>query len=84
MCLFDCSGSGNSDGSYVTLGLKEARDLDSVVNFLVKDKKIEEIALWGRSMGASTALIYASKILPVKISSIVLDSPFKDLEKLIK
>lgn len=34
-------------------------------------------------MGAGTGIIYGSKHSRVKISGIVLDSPFKDLEKLI-
>lgn len=86
MCLFDCSGSGVSDGEYITLGLKEARDLQCVIGFLYKEKGIKEVAVWGRSMGASTAIVYAAKYLrvEVKVRGIVLDSPFKDLEKLVK
>ena len=40
--------------------------------------------LWGRSMGACTALVYASKHPEDEIVSIILDSPFKDLKKLVK
>ena len=41
------------------------------------------MALWGRSMGACTALIYCSEH-PETVSCMILDSPFKDLRKLIK
>lgn len=34
-------------------------------------------------MGAATALIYGSKHSKIKISGMILDSPFKDLQKLI-
>lgn len=34
-------------------------------------------------MGASTAIIYGSKHSKIKINGMVLDSPFKDLQKLI-
>ena len=44
---------------------------------------IKDVVLWGRSMGACTAMVYASKY-PFSVRSLVLDSPFKDLRKLIK
>jgi len=39
---------------------------------------VSEIALFGRSMGAATAILYAEK--DPLISSIVVDSPYGDLE----
>lgn len=39
--------------------------------------------LWGRSMGACTALMYAHKY-PQNVIAMILDSPFKDLRKLVK
>lgn len=41
-----------------------------------------KIALWGRSMGAVTALRYAAKN-PNAISVAIYDSPFKSLKSLI-
>jgi pimeloyl-ACP methyl ester carboxylesterase len=41
------------------------------------------MVLWGRSMGACTALMYAHKY-PNNVTAMVLDSPFKDLRKLVK
>ena len=29
--LFDCSGSGISDGDFITLGMRESEDLNSVI-----------------------------------------------------
>jgi alpha-beta hydrolase superfamily lysophospholipase len=40
------------------------------------------IGLWGRSMGAVTALMYSERDL--SISGMVLDSPFSDLKVLVK
>lgn len=37
--------------------------------------------LWGRSMGAATAILYAAKYQD--IDGLILDSPFSDLEQLI-
>ncbi|MCH83781.1 esterase/lipase domain protein, partial [Trifolium medium] len=50
----DFSGSGLSDGDYVSLGWHEKDDLKIVVSHLRSNKQISRIGLWGRSMGAVT------------------------------
>lgn len=40
------------------------------------------IAIWGRSMGAATTLLYV-KNNPLAVQAICLDSPFSNLKKLI-
>ncbi|GFS45675.1 alpha/beta-Hydrolases superfamily protein [Actinidia rufa] len=52
---FDFSGSGLSDGAYVSLGWHEKDDLKVVVSYLRSNKQISCIGLWGRSMGAVTS-----------------------------
>ena len=42
----------------------------------------QKITLWGRSMGAQCAIIYAQKY-PNNISGMILDSPFQKLEDVI-
>ena len=39
--------------------------------------------LWGRSMGATTALLYCTKYKDLRIQGLILDSPFHDLNKII-
>jgi len=60
LCVFDFHGSGLSEGKYVSFGYYETFDLDAVVRFLLEQKKMRSIALWGRSMGAATAIMYLS------------------------
>ena len=81
LCSLDFAGSGISDGQFISLGWQEAKDLKLVVRKLRKRKKIKEIALWGRSMGAVTALLYTGRY-DRKISGMVLDSPFSSLRRL--
>ena len=78
---FDFSGCGRSEGDYISLGWHEQDDVECVVNFLRKSNKVSSIGLWGRSMGAVTALMYGSKDL--SIAGLVLDSPFSSLKVLI-
>ena len=77
---FDFSGSGNSDGEYISLGVHETEDLESIVKYIREKLLINQIVLWGRSMGAVTALRYAEK--DKKINGIISDSPFSSLYKL--
>jgi len=78
-CL-DFSGSGLSDGEYLSLGYYERDDLSVVVNYLRESNRVTCIGLWGRSMGASTALLHADR--DPSIAGLVLDSPFSDLKVL--
>lgn len=55
---FDFSGCGNSEGEWVTLGWKEQKDLEAVINYLKGLGTVSKIGLWGRSMGAATTLMY--------------------------
>ena len=54
-------GSGLSEGSYVTLGALEVDDLATAVQYLRDEGSTSTIALWGRSMGAVTALLYCQR-----------------------
>ncbi|KAF8720982.1 hypothetical protein HU200_023391 [Digitaria exilis] len=77
----DFSGSGLSEGEHVTLGWNEKEDLKAVVNYLRTDGNVSCIALWGRSMGAVTSLMYGAE--DPSIAGMVLDSPFSNLVDLM-
>ena len=79
---FDFCGCGKSEGDYISLGYYEQEDVDCAIEYLKKTNKVSNIALWGRSMGAVTAIMYASKN-PNKISAMILDSGFFSLKTLI-
>eukprot|EP01059_Diplonema_ambulator_P031624 TRINITY_DN5865_c0_g1_i9.p1 TRINITY_DN5865_c0_g1~~TRINITY_DN5865_c0_g1_i9.p1 ORF type:complete len:398 (+),score=57.70 TRINITY_DN5865_c0_g1_i9:501-1694(+) len=79
---FDFSGSGLSDGDYVSLGYYEKQDLATVIDYLHSTNRVSRIGLWGRSMGAVTSIMYASK--DPAISGIVCDSPFSNLPDLMQ
>ncbi|CAE7784822.1 yqkD [Symbiodinium sp. CCMP2456] len=77
---FDFAGSGLSDGEYLSLGYYERDDLAVVIDHLRESNRVTCIGLWGRSMGASTALLHADR--DPSIAGLVLDSPFSDLKVL--
>ncbi|KAG7963278.1 hypothetical protein I3843_09G110600 [Carya illinoinensis] len=77
----DFSGSGLSDGDYVSLGWHERDDLKVVISYLRSNKQISQIGLWGRSMGAVTSLLYGAE--DPSIAGMVLDSAFSNLYDLM-
>jgi len=77
---FDFSGCGLSGGEYITLGWFEKDDLETVIRHLRANPRVMKMSLWGRSMGAVTALLYAEK--DPNLAGLVLDSPFSNLTKL--
>ncbi|KAJ8611943.1 hypothetical protein CTAYLR_004376 [Chrysophaeum taylorii] len=89
---FDFAGSGKSEGKYVSLGWWEKEDLRVIIEHLREGGTTSSIALWGRSMGAVTALLYQIYDKPpppppvrnecCPVDALVLDSPFSDFCKL--
>ncbi|EAX93535.1 Clan SC, family S9, unassigned serine peptidase [Trichomonas vaginalis G3] len=82
VCCFDYIGCGESEGKYVTLGYYEVDDTKSVIDQVRATFKCTKYALWGRSMGAATALLYAAKYHDV--SSIIADSAFISITDLCR
>lgn len=52
-----------------------------IVEHLREHRRVSTIALWGRSMGAVTALLHADR--DPSIAGLILDSPFSNLSKLV-
>ena len=77
---FDFSGCGKSEGEYISLGWYERDDVECVVDYLRGTNKVATIGLWGRSMGAVTAIMYGDR--DPSIAGMVLDSPFCSLKVL--
>lgn len=74
-CL-DLSGSGKSDGEYISLGYHEQEDVRIVVQHLRNSGLVSAIGLWGRSMGAATVVLRAAE--DPALAACVMDSPFCD------
>mmetsp|Transcript_1698 Transcript_1698/g.2203 ORF Transcript_1698/g.2203 Transcript_1698/m.2203 type:complete len:373 (-) Transcript_1698:523-1641(-) len=58
LVIFDFAACGRSSGKYVTLGLRERDDVAAVVKWCTSKQPQGKIILWGRSMGAVSALLY--------------------------
>jgi len=77
LASFDFIGCGlNKSKDIITLGHSEQDQAETIVNYL--KQKNYFVILWGRSMGASTALLHG------KCPIIVADSSFRSLKTLCK
>jgi len=65
LLLFDFRYLGESEGKYSTAGAKEVKDLLAAIQFL-KSKAIEEVGVWGFSMGGAVALMSIKKAPEIK------------------
>ena len=77
----DFSGCGKSEGEYVSLGHFEQEDVRAAVRHLRSEGRTSLISLWGRSMGAVTAVLYSAT--DPSVAGVVLDSPFSKLTSLM-
>jgi len=79
---FDFAGCGKSEGEFISLGWHERDDVNVIVNYLRHERKVNTIGLWGRSMGAATALLHSNR--DPSIAGLILDSAFSDLQLLVQ
>lgn len=79
---YDAAGCGKSGGEYVSLGWHERNDLAVVLAHLRTSPFCGPVGIYGRSMGAVTALMYAH--MDPSLGAMLVDSPFWSLRVLIE
>ena len=79
LLLFDFRYLGESDGSYSTAGAKEVEDLLAAIRFL-KGRGIEEVGVWGFSMGGAVALMTIDRA--PEIRAVVSESSYASLTEM--
>lgn len=77
---FDFAGCGESEGEYISLGFFESQDTITAIQILNEDFDCQKFALWGRSMGATTAINVAFS--SPQILACVSDSAFISINAL--
>ena len=77
LLYYDFRYFGESEGSYTTLGYKEAKDMQSAIDYLKKEKNITKIGIFGFSLSAATALMTDTK----DVKAIVADSSYSSADQ---
>jgi len=83
LVVFDYLGYGLSSKSHCTLGLKEQAELEAVVTHVRQRFGFKSLFVWGRSMGAVSALLLGPKLQPGLCQGLVLDSPFSSTKEMV-
>ena len=81
VCCIDFSGCGKSSGNKIGLGLLEREDVKATIKELREHHNIDQIMLYGRSMGACTSVWYASE--NDDIQGIICDSSYLSLRDIV-
>lgn len=79
--LVDFMGSGGSEGNQTTIGFKEAEQVKTCYDYLLK-KGEKNIYLYGISMGA-VAIMRAVSVLEIHPKGIILECPFGSMYKTV-
>ena len=74
---------GESEGTFITFGVKESRDMKRWLEYYVKEIGKWPVFLYGISMGASTMLYLADRNLPGNVRGIIADCGFTSPAEII-
>jgi alpha-beta hydrolase superfamily lysophospholipase len=78
----DLRAHGKSQGQYCTFGVKERRDVSTLIDFLEKENMTNEnIVIWGKSLGGAIALQAMEKDKRIKIG--IIESTFSDFKYIV-
>ena len=78
----DLSGSGMSDGEFISLGWFESEDFGTVMDYLETRPDVTTIGLWGRSMGAATCVLRAAQ--DSRVGACMLDSCYTSVNTIVE
>lgn len=83
--IIDNRASGASEGSVITFGVREKRDVLSWIDFAVKHFGEDvKLVLTGVSMGAATVLMVSGEKLPKNVVCTLADCPYSSQKDIIK
>ena len=83
--VVDHRASGESEGRVITFGIKESRDCEEWVRFVLREiDPNAEIYLGGVSMGAATVMIAAGRELPKQVRAAVADCGYTSAKEIIE
>lgn len=76
LLLPDLRGCGKNEYKYVTMGWKDRKDIRKWAEVLSKEIPNSQIAIYGISMGAATAMMTSGEQLPSNVKCIIEDSGY--------
>lgn len=79
----DQRSHGKSEGKYITFGIKESDDILRWVEFHNEKYGMQPVIISGLSMGASTVMYLADKVLPPNVCGLIADCGYTSPKSII-
>ena len=80
----DLRASGQSEGSYVGMGMLDKEDMKFVLQWIIRRHRNAAIVVHGNSMGAATALLLAGEKEASQVKAFVADSAYTSVYEMFK
>ncbi|MCR4879392.1 MAG: lysophospholipase [Bacilli bacterium] len=77
-------GHEGSEGKYVTYGQKESKDVLSWLDYVLKNKDIKSVYLYGISMGATSVALVSKDIKDTRVKCLIIEDAYTSLASLVK
>ena len=77
----DLRAHGESEGQFCTFGVKEIKDVKALMDYLIKNEDIEDIGIWGQSLGGAVALQALGYDNRIKFG--IVESTFTDYKTIV-
>ena len=74
--MIDQRGHGNSGGHFTTLGCKEQDDLQLWIAYADEKNEIQDVLIYGISMGSTTVGLASDKIVSKKVKGLIMEAGF--------
>lgn len=75
---YSLRGHRPSEGKYITMGAKDASDLQILIKNIIAENQDAQIVLHGTSMGGATVLLAAATV-PEQVKAVIADCAYSDL-----
>jgi fermentation-respiration switch protein FrsA (DUF1100 family) len=82
LLLFDLRGHGQSEGSEITYGYREALDVQAAVDYLLALPEIKQVGALGTSLGG--AVVVRAAAVDSRLRAIVIESSFSSLTEAVE
>lgn len=77
--LVDLRAHGDSEGKYITMGVKDCYDIKQWVKYVVHKENAKEIGLFGVSMGAATVMMASGLDLLKEVKFVIEDCGYNSV-----
>lgn len=77
----DLRAHGESGGQFCTFGVNEKKDIKSIIDYLTEKENIENIGIWGQSLGGAVAIQAMGFDKRIKFG--IIESTFTDFKTIV-